>query len=361
MASEIQLPKEPVRRGRVYPLLTLVVGVLSFLANADELVLKDGSTLNGEVESLEAGELVLKTSYAGDIKIKWVEIKSITIEKLLPIQLKKGRILNGRLTTDDAGKLTVVTQNGTEPIGINREDVTSINPPVKASVTYVGYVQIGISNADGNTREKSSNAAGEFTARSEKNRLLIKGDWRYAGDEDRLVARNASGFVKYDYFFTQRLYSFVSTLFEGDSVKNLDLRTAVSTGPGYQIFDKGNFETPWLKELRFFVEGGVSYFNESFRNSEDEEYVAARWAMKLDWPIVPKRVIIFHYHEGYPGLEQSDDIYISADQGVRFLLIENFFAAVQMTWRWDNTPAERHRRSDTVYLFNLGYNFDFAS
>ena len=349
-------------RGRIHSLLiSLLVVALPLLARADEVVLKDGSTLNGEVDKLEAGDLTLKTSYAGDVKIKWVEIKSIKTDKLLPVHLKKGTILNGKLATDDAGNITVTTEDAAQPIGINAEDVTSINPPIKPAVTYVGYVQLGVAISDGNTREKSANAAGEFTARSEKNRLLIQGNWRYAEDEDSLIARNARGFIKYDYFLTKRFYTFVSALFMGDSIKDLDLRTALSAGPGCQLFDKGDFEEDWLKELQFYTEAGLSYVNENFGNAADEEYVSGRWAMKLDWPIVPGRVIVFHYHEGYPGLERSDDLFILTEQGVRLTLVENFFAAAQVNWQWDNTPAAGQRRSDTVYLFNLGYNFDFAN
>jgi len=77
--------------------------------------------------------------------------------------------------------------------------------------------------------------------------------------------------------------------------------------------------------------------------------------------VVPKKIFLFHIQEGYPSLERAKDIYILTEQGVRFSILENFFAAIQMNWRWDNTPAAGRERDDTTYLFSLGYNFEATS
>ena len=66
-------------------------------------------------------------------------------------------------------------------------------------------------------------------------------------------------------FITKRLFWFASAYFESDHFQDINLRTAISTGPGYQIIDRGDYDSPWLKDLTLYAEAGPSYFDEDFR------------------------------------------------------------------------------------------------
>ena len=46
-------------------------------AMADEVRLKNGGVLPGKIVGMEDGKLVLKTSYAGEISIKWNEVATL--------------------------------------------------------------------------------------------------------------------------------------------------------------------------------------------------------------------------------------------------------------------------------------------
>ena len=50
-------------------------------ALADEVVLKNGDRLTGEVMALEQDKLIFKTSYAGEIFIAWSEVEKISVNK----------------------------------------------------------------------------------------------------------------------------------------------------------------------------------------------------------------------------------------------------------------------------------------
>ena len=132
----------------------------------------------------------------------------------------------------------------------------------------------------------------------------------------------------------------------------------LGAGPGYQLIDKGDFAADYLKEMQLYGEAGLAYFSEDHRNAADQQFLSARWAIKFDWPIVPKKVTFFHKHEGFPSLENAKDLYITAEQGIRFAIWNNFVATLQVNWRWDNTPAPGFDRSDTLYLITLGYSFE---
>ena len=52
--------------------------------------------------------------------------------------------------------------------------------------------------------------------------------------------RNSRGTIKLDFFLTKLLYWFASAYFEQDTFQDLKLRTALATGPGYQLLDRGD-------------------------------------------------------------------------------------------------------------------------
>ena len=56
-------------------------------ASADEVWLKNGDRLTGKVMSLDAGTLVFKTSYAGDLSIKWGEVVNLKTDEPVKVVL----------------------------------------------------------------------------------------------------------------------------------------------------------------------------------------------------------------------------------------------------------------------------------
>ncbi len=54
---------------------------------ADELLMKDGSRLIGEVVKRENGTLEFKTSYAGVIKVKWDEVAELHADEPMKLML----------------------------------------------------------------------------------------------------------------------------------------------------------------------------------------------------------------------------------------------------------------------------------
>jgi putative salt-induced outer membrane protein YdiY len=275
----------------------------------------------------------------------------------VPILLKDGTLLNGTLEGTKDGHLMVKPDTLAEPAAVAFIDVTAVNPP-RRGINFIGNFGIGLSVADGNTNTKSASLFGEFIARAEKQRMTVRGAYNYAENENELSARNGKASIKYDYFLTKRFYAYGSASFEHDTFQDLDLRTALSIGPGWQIFDKGDFTEEWLRELQWYVEAGVAYINEDRDDAEDESYIGGRWSTRVDWPFVPKRVTFFHFQEGLVGFEDFDDVNIYTETGFRFAIWNNFVATAQVNWRWDNTPSPGFERDDTLYLLSLGYSFD---
>ena len=127
--------------------------------------------------------------------------------------------------------------------------------------------------------------------------------------------------------------------------------------PGYQFIDKGDFTTPYFRDMLLSGEIGLGFFNEDFKIAQDRSFVTGRWAIDFLWPVLPT-VTLFHQHQGFPSLEDSSDYYITSQQGVRLHMWENFISSFQVNWRYDNTPSPGFKKSDYLYLLTLGYAFE---
>ena len=328
-------------------------------APLDMVTLKDGSVLYGEVIEMSGGVLLIKTAAAAEniVKINWASVSKLAINHPIPFHLKEGSVLIGTATEGPNGTINVRAEPLKETIEVPMDSITALNPLIQAPVIYSGNLSGGYSQTTGNSHLKNGSLLGDFVARSEQLRLSINGRYVYGDKASTLIARNARGTIKLDFFITKRLYWFVSSYFENDYFQDLKMRTALATGPGYQFIERGDFSGV-LKDMALYAEVGVAYFNEDFRVADDASSPRGRWSLKFNWPLLDDRVTIYHYDEVYPSLHNTKDYFMTMDNGVRFKLIEGFMSSFQVTTRFNSAPAKGTGDTDNLYLMTLGYSFD---
>ena len=80
--------------------------------SADVVETKDGSHIVGKVARIDAGSVVITTTYAGDITIKQAEVTGITTDAPLAVRLSDGTRIEGRVS-GSGGALQVAGTDGT--------------------------------------------------------------------------------------------------------------------------------------------------------------------------------------------------------------------------------------------------------
>ena len=325
----------------------------------DVVTLKDGSVIYGEVVEMSGGLLQIKNPAAGDIiKVKWAEVSTLKVSHPIPFHLKEGTVLIGTVEDSEPGMMRLKAEPMQGILTVPMDSVASMNPIIQPPVIYTGSLNGGYSKTTGNTNLLNASLLGELVARSELLRLSIIGRYVYGEDTGSLLVRNARGTIKLDFFITKRFYWFASSFFEQDTFQTLKLRTSLSTGPGYQFIEKGDFASPWFKGLSLYAEAGAAYFNEDFTLAPDTSSTRARWSTKLDWPMLDGAMTFYHYQEGFWSPNNTQGLYFTADNGLRFKIIGGFQAGFQWTLRYNSVPAPGTADTDNLYLVTLGYGFD---
>jgi putative salt-induced outer membrane protein YdiY len=325
----------------------------------DIVTLKDGSVIYGEVLEMADGVLFFKTSSSPDnmIKLKWDDVTQLSVNHPIPFHLKEGTILNGTSTAGPEGKLNIQAEPVKGSMAVPMNSITSINPLIQPPVIYTGNLTGGYSQTTGNSHLRNASLLGELVARSEQLRLTMNVRYVYGDNANTLIARNARGTIKLHFFITKRFFWFAAAYFENDQFQDLRLRTALSSGPGYQWVDRGDFSGV-LKDMTFYSEVGLAYFNEDFKVAPDQSSVRARISLKLHWPLFDDRITIYHFSELFPSVQNTSDYFLTMDNGVRFKLWEGFVSGFQVTTRYNSQPAAGTGNTDNLYLMTLGYAFD---
>jgi putative salt-induced outer membrane protein YdiY len=300
---------------------------------------------------MEKNNLIFRTSYAGDMAVAWEAISSLKTD--MPIEVVVGDTMTakGTVAPTENGKLSLDANQGLEPLTIDIARIQRINPPAKPAVKVTGRINAGMDIKKGNTDTKAYHVDGLVVARTERNRYTLGIETNQEEESDQKTADNALLYMSYDHFVTPKWFLYGNGNFEKDKFKDLNLRTTVGFGSGYQFFEE--------ERRNLSVRGGLAYVNEDYDvEGQDRDYTAGRWAVAFDQYFFDKFVQLFHGHEGVVSLEDTQDMFVRTRTGLRFPLKKGFNTTAQYNWDWENTPAPGRDRVDERYLFTLGYSWE---
>ena len=334
--------------------LLLIVVVISFLITenilADEVRLKNGDKLTGQIVRMQKNKLILKTSYAGEITIIWQEVTGIQTDGPVKIVLTDETTLEGTTEVAEDGKMKLNTDKLETPASFSLADVKAVNPEPVKTVRINTRLNASVTNERGNTNSDNYYFDGEFEARTKKNRYTVGGELTNEKADDVTTSQNWLTYGNYSHFLNEKWFLNVNTLFEHDEFKDLNLRSTLGAGAGYQFF-----ETPLLN---LSIAAGLSKVDENFDLAEDNDYSAGQWEIKYDQYFFDKFVQLFHVNTGFISLEDSNDWFLKTRTGLRFPLYKGFTATLQYNYDWDNQPsAAAETEEDTKFIFLLGYEF----
>jgi len=314
-------------------------------AIADEICMKNGDRITGTVVSAKEGKLTLETSYAGNITIKMEEIESIETESTLTLRFQEDEtVLKGKLTTED-GKLQLLPCTEADATCIPMQRIRTINLP---DTLWSGSVCLGGTHQAGNTERLSVSFGAEATRRSLKGRFSLSFLYNYAEEDNELTTRNTYGTLKEDYFFTDKFYGLLSIEALQDKFKDLNLRTVVGPGLGYQVWEDD------AKSLLF--EAGVAYYSENRIDAEDDEWLTARLATNISYKLAPW-ITVSDSFIWYPQLETFGEYTLRNEAAMVTSLYGSWSLRLANLWERDSNPGVDVKYDDIKSTLSLQYSF----
>ena len=317
--------------------------LLAAPAAADEVLLTNGDRFTGTVVSLAGGVLTVDTAY-GQVKIDWKAVSSVTVTEPILVTIAANAPAEVRIAAGDAAGRVVLTPGGPTELA----QIAALARPMPA-VIVDGGAHVGFLTSDGNTDITSLHADADTVIRQGGNRYTASAAVNRAEDRGEDTARNWNLAFNYDRFLTEKLFLNSNAIFTNDRFRDLDLRTALGVGVGYQVLNTAL--------ARLTANAGLGWVNENFEAGVDDSYTAARESAGLDVFLVPGRITFFHTHDGYFGVTGDDNLFFRMRNGVRLGLFGGLVTTLQHDLDYDKSPAPGRDNTDRTFALTFGYRF----
>lgn len=334
---------------RFFVLLLIVFSHSTF---ADTVWLKNGDKISGTLVNKITNKVVIKTTYAGDIKLNWADIRSVDTDQTLLMMLSDGSIISGKLVQDEEGLIVIDSDTNTPLINTELEEIQYVNP--SKDLTGEGYVwsgniNLGATFNSGNSDNQNLQANGESIVRGLKNRYTVQGYSYWTKDNGQETQNNTRIRGQFDHFFSKKWYSYVKNTMENDRFRDIKLRNNLGVGSGYQFYETDQFTLS--------VEGGLSWIHQDFYEDADSDRGGLHWAVNYNQYLFDSFVQAFHRHDVLYTPSAPSQILLYSQTGLRFPFLLGLNATTQLDYNYDSRPADDRNESDTRALFTIGYSW----
>jgi putative salt-induced outer membrane protein YdiY len=336
-------------------LAALLLSAVHSSAQADQVILKNGDIISGRVVNKSGNILLFNTPYAGDLRINWKEVSTLTTDQpvttllgddsyvsagLLPAERGSVR-LNGKDQEDD-------TELENEARGLN--DILYINPTPEESgrgYRYGGRANLAFTNTSGNSSNEILHLDGEIQKRARAYRYTLGGEANRNSDNHMRSVSNSRLYASYDSFYTKTDFLYIHGALENDRFKDIQLRSVAGVGYGYQIFE--------TETTKLSLKGGPDLVSVDRYIAAAEDFLALGWHVDFNHKLSNYPVEIFHVQDGFRGFDSEGDIVLKTRTGMRIPLRQGFVATAQYNFDWEKNPAPDRHNSDRQLLIGIGY------
>ncbi len=322
---------------------------VSLSANADQITLKNGDSLTGEVIAKRGNTLIFNTPYAGELKISWDEVATLKTTDAVAVMDNDERYEQRVLTAAATPTALQDAPAAVTPLA----EILYINPgPEESGQGYrlTGKANFAYTQSDGNSNSDQLHADGEITLRARDYRLVVGGELDRASIEQRKADDTRRIYGSYDHFYTKQEFLYTHGQLQQDRFRDINLRTVAGGGYGYQLYDT---ETTQLS-----LKGGIDVVSVDRYIAGTERFAAFGWHIDFEHKLIDTGIEVFHMQDGYRGLSDKASTLLQTRIGLRFPLSRGFHALAQVNVDWESDPAPGRKKTDSKIIFGLGYAYD---
>ncbi|MCL4841240.1 MAG: DUF481 domain-containing protein [Bryobacteraceae bacterium] len=349
-------------------LLTFLLGLAFALpALADQIVLKNGDKLTGQIISSDAATLTLKTEYAGDIKIKRDSIASIAADAPLNVQMADKTVVATVAPAPEPEKV-VIQAPGAEAVTAPIAEVAAFrNDPSQRAYErelernlhprlndfWQGFVSFSVAGASGNADTATYSTSLAASRAAGKNKMALYFNQVYATQSTKepfgATANRLSGGYRLDRDVSRRMFVFATTDFDYDQFLDLDLRSVLGGGLGFKV---------WKSNRGFLDIGSGGVFNrEKFGSGlirkAGELLINEELGLKVN-----SRLKLSQRMSLYPNLSDTGQYRLNLDTGASMPVFGWLEWNIGFSSRYLSNPPPGLKSNDLLYTTGIRLSFD---
>jgi len=289
-------------------LLTLSLFLLTSLASADEVYLKNKDRITGEIISEDEQVVVVETESMGAVTIKREFLQRIESEE----------------------QIQVVEE--------------------KPEVQWMREVSLGYNKSSGNTQNNQLATKLSIHRKTDDNEFHLQGDTHYSSSNKKMDAQRWNLMGRYAFSFgVRKWYNFYKLETSHDRFANIDYRVIPSAGVGYWFSDAADFKA--MSELGL----GLEYTNYRDQTKDESEPVLIPRAFveKRLWGQSRISEDLFLY----PSLEHTGEYRLHSETVFSNPINDALALELSLINDYDSDPPTNIKKHDARLMSSLVYSF----
>jgi hypothetical protein len=315
-------------------------------ALADQVQMKNGDIITGNISKIEDGEVFIEPSYADEFSVDLAEVVSIDADQTFEIELEDGSKVDASFAHGEDGMQTLVIDG--QPRDIPMEELVLAEEP-EDYYDRTSHVDVNMTWNGGNTDSRNNLFFADTALKLGDHRHLAELTFRRDKTDDVYTKKQDLFNYTYNWLFNEPWYMGGVFSYERDPIKELDHRYMGGLVIGRDIFNDAN------KYLT--VSLGVGYTDEEFFNSESESGATGLWALRYTHDLRGGDIAFYHDHKINQQFFGVDNLIFKSNTGFRFDLIDDIYANVSLRYDYETEPAEGAENEDTTFVFGIGAEF----
>jgi putative salt-induced outer membrane protein YdiY len=329
---------------------------------ADTITLKNGDRISGTILKTDGNAVVVKTEYAGEVKIDLAAVTGLSSEAPLNVVLKSGEQSRGKVSV--AGDAVQV--EGGPPAKVanlaairdddnqrawQREDERQHHP--KLLDFWAGSISFGLAEASGNSNATNFNTSAGIARTAGKNKLALYFSQVYATQSTTQpygeTANRIDGGFRVDRDVSARMFVFGTNDYDYDKFLGLDLRAVFGGGLGYHAW----------KSSRGHLDfgGGAVYDHEKYSTGEirnsAEALVTEEFGIKL-----LSRLNLVERLQLYPNMSDAGQFRLNFDTTASMPIYKFLEWNFGVNDRYQTDPLPGRKGNDILFTTGVRFSFD---
>jgi len=331
------------------------------LLMADQVTLKNGDTITGEIIKKDGDKLTMKSSFLGDITMPWSAVASIKSDGPLYVALPGGQETSGKLLTEGstlqvqgAGASQSVPLANVQAIRDEKEEKEHgalLSPGLLE--LWSGYFDLGFALARGNAHTETLNTS-FHTSRITRNDE-ITADFTQIYSTARVAGVNAAtaqaerGGWTYSHNLSPRLFFNTLNDYESDHFQDLNLRFVAGGGLGFHLTKS--------ERRRLDVVAGADYDHDSFFNNLTRSTAEGFWGDDLSIAVSTSTSLTQSFRM-FDNLSNTGQYRMNFDLGAATTLKKWLSWQLTASDRFLSNPVFGRQKNDI--LLTTGFRLSFA-
>lgn len=352
------------------PIRTIIV-LAAWLsaARADVVFLANGDRVSGHLVSADAKTVVIRTPYAGELKIDRASVAEVRVETPMYVTLAEGAVIVSkvetggrtvRLVQPDGLVKTVspaeimAVRNEAAQKAFEREEERWKHP--RLNDFWRGSLTFSVANTSGNARTATLSTSANAVREAGKNILALSFSQIYATQSTTepfgATASRISGSIRADRRANGRLFLYGINAYDYDRFLSLDLRSVFGGGLGYK---------PWVSRRGSLeLSGGGNWNREKFSREEgplvrNSGEAAAGQELTIQ---LLSRLKLFERAGFFPNLSERGEYRFNFDANAAVPVMKWLEWTVGINDRYLSNPLPGKKKNDTAITMGVRVSFD---